>query len=223
MHMRNADRKSTAFTLIELLVVVAIIAVLVAVLLPALASARLSAKNTQCMGNLRQWGTSHTMNADENDGWYAGGARMDPKSPEGVNIYDYRNLFVDKFKIAKSMFYCPSKPEMDAYWSLASWGGDWQHYMLMGYAYLGRYDETVMPFFYNEYHSPNQVSRSEPWWVLMLDQCRGWESQTNHWLNGMAARNVLCVDGHVEYQIGPGLPYFNANDGFYQWWWSTLR
>lgn len=44
------------FTLIELLVVISIIALLVAVLLPALRAARDSARNVQCLSNLRQIG-----------------------------------------------------------------------------------------------------------------------------------------------------------------------
>ena len=49
-----ADNCGHAFTLVELLVVMAIIALLAALLLPALSSAKASAKQTSCLGNLRQ-------------------------------------------------------------------------------------------------------------------------------------------------------------------------
>ncbi|QYK53366.1 MAG: prepilin-type N-terminal cleavage/methylation domain-containing protein [Fimbriimonadaceae bacterium] len=50
--------KKSAFTLIELLVVIAIIAILAAILFPVFAQAKVAAKKTQSISNVKQLGTS---------------------------------------------------------------------------------------------------------------------------------------------------------------------
>ncbi|MFX9608458.1 prepilin-type N-terminal cleavage/methylation domain-containing protein, partial [Acinetobacter baumannii] len=53
--------KNRAFTLIELLVVIAIIAILAAILFPVFAQAKLAAKTTASLSNMKQIGTGNQL------------------------------------------------------------------------------------------------------------------------------------------------------------------
>lgn len=62
--------KSKAFTLIELLVVIAIIAILAAILFPVFAQAKLAAKKTQDLSNMKQTGTGLSIYTSDYDDLY---------------------------------------------------------------------------------------------------------------------------------------------------------
>ncbi|RYG72372.1 prepilin-type N-terminal cleavage/methylation domain-containing protein [bacterium] len=73
-----------AFTLIELLVVIAIVAILAAILFPVFARAKVAAKGTVSLSNLRQIGTAWTLYATDADGIY-----NPPRSYLGERRYAY--------------------------------------------------------------------------------------------------------------------------------------
>ena len=77
---RHYPYVSPAFTLIELLVVISIIAMLIAILLPALAKARESARNVNCLSNIRQLGMGYMMYANENNDYGPPGNVIDTGS-----------------------------------------------------------------------------------------------------------------------------------------------
>ncbi|MBC8104117.1 MAG: DUF1559 domain-containing protein [Cytophagales bacterium] len=102
---------SSGFTLIELLVVIAIIAILAAILFPVFAQAREKARQTACLSNQKQIGTSILMYTQDYDecypvGNYTFGAQSSWAQLSWVgHIQAYaKNL---------DIFLCPSAPKSD--------------------------------------------------------------------------------------------------------------
>ncbi len=72
---------SRAFTLIELLVVISIIALLVGILLPALSAARDSARNAQCLSNVKGIGTAISVYLEDFRQTYPAGKTDNTNAP----------------------------------------------------------------------------------------------------------------------------------------------
>lgn len=104
--------KRSAFTLIELLVVIAIIAILAAILFPVFAQAKVAAKKTQSLSNLKQIGTStHIYLSDYDDvmflttpGTGLNGGYPDPYAwdafvPTPTKAFNYPNTPIDQDRL----------------------------------------------------------------------------------------------------------------------------
>ena len=102
---------SKAFTLIELLVVIAIIAILAAILFPVFATAREKARQTACLSNAKQLGSTLVMYAQDYD------ERLPSiwTRSNGGGIFAY----VDVFDVLKpyikntDIFHCPDRNQKD--------------------------------------------------------------------------------------------------------------
>ena len=85
-----------AFTLIELLVVIAIIAILAAILFPVFAQAKLAAKKTTDLSNIKQLATATTLYGSDADDLFPMAAGRDcnfsASSPEGLWNFNSRVL-----------------------------------------------------------------------------------------------------------------------------------
>ncbi len=105
-------RRRHAFTLVELLVVIAIIALLVSILLPSLASARDTAKTSQCASALRQLAIASLAHAADRRGALSTGP-FDNRRPFGNGAIDQVGWVADYVRggyCLPGQLLCPTSP-----------------------------------------------------------------------------------------------------------------
>lgn len=82
------SQRRLGFTLIELLVVIAIIAILAAILFPVFTQAKMMAKKTTALSNLKQIGLASVMYQNDNDDALAPKLRIGWGTPNGPDPYN---------------------------------------------------------------------------------------------------------------------------------------
>ncbi|WDE96300.1 type II secretion system protein [Lentisphaera profundi] len=112
------------FTLIELLVVIAIIGILVSMILPALGKARGSARTTDCLSEIRQYGLSYYMYLEDNNDKFNrnnyGGTRYYDTDEVVITGYSdtgsplHSQVIIDSLYVHnKKAFICPETKEAE--------------------------------------------------------------------------------------------------------------
>jgi prepilin-type N-terminal cleavage/methylation domain-containing protein/prepilin-type processing-associated H-X9-DG protein len=99
--------RKRAFTLIELLVVIAIIAILAAILFPVFAQAREKARQSACLSNTKQIGTSMLMYAQDYDEAFPPSRFSDASDSSGSRNSSW-NIMVQPYVKNARVFGCPS-------------------------------------------------------------------------------------------------------------------
>ncbi len=128
-----------AFTLIELLVVIAIIAILAAILFPVFAKAKESARNTQCISNLRQFSVAMQLYLADYEDRFHKGAGIPTQAAYGfganssIDGWAEWPFFYGPYMKNIDILNCPASPDGTENLTANEWGNDGNY----GYNYSG--------------------------------------------------------------------------------------
>jgi len=119
-----------AFTLIELLVVIAIIAILAAILFPVFAQAKLAAKKTQSLSNIKQMGLAVQMYIGDSDDRYLpafsppdGTGDWAQYNASGTDLHTLWTINVQPYVKSINLFFSPGDSEAGKVDPAVTWAG----------------------------------------------------------------------------------------------------
>ena len=213
----SLEIKHKNFTLIELLVVIAIIAILAAMLMPALQQARETAKSSNCISNLKQYGSAMASYTMEYDG-YLMPREVGIRNANRVNswmVYDaYIPVFLgvsrEVWEKGKTINRCPNRiPTGRKCINSSSWSEEACSYAL-NRGLHGCYNSTSGKW---EAYKITQCRKPGFYISLMDSEAHNFFKDTYFWTfselgktyeyadfrhGGGSAMNLLFGDGHVE-------------------------
>ena len=207
---RSAPRAGAAFTLIELLVVIAIIAILAAILFPVFAQARGKARQTACLSNQKQIGTSLMMYQQDYDEMFP--IRYGAKDPTDGHQINWKDMLMPYIK-SKDVFRCPSNPTARAMDSNGFFPGGYAMYLpdgpmdvlVSGTAYpqsIAGVDQpaSALVVVENSYRYPDTGPYLQ--YVEPAPNDPNIQAGPSTWNSGHSKKksNIVYLDGHAKYR-----------------------